>query len=206
MSGLYRPSGTRIVVDPTGGRTHPILLEAEGVREAAEAVVAAKAAAGKVREERDREHREWEQDAKRNVLVKGWKPAPEPETGLRSDEIRHFNEVRYRAEQELEWVVAANTEAIQEKVRARDAEAVRQLREHVAAIDVLVNEFAQLQNVLTQLRYAGDKSLPVTPPRFFFDDLVKIGRTDADGVLMFEEPKPDTHRAQPVSWGLEPVR
>lgn len=165
--------------------THRLLLDADGVREAAVAVEAAEAASGKLRAERQEAHRAWLAENRKNALKKGWEPAPEPNPDISFDERSAFQAQLASAKARLEAVVCANAADVTADLQDREREAFAEVREHVAALECLSAEFGLIGKALRTLAVAR-RGRPLQQVRPSVSDLVYLaGKGEETAVLDF---------------------
>lgn len=175
-------AGTVVVsVLPDPQFTHRIVLDAEGVMDAAVGVAEARGAAASLREERRKAHGEWRAKAIKNALKPGFEPGDEPNPGsLSHEEGVAFKAQLQRALRRLELAVAANGDAIVDAVGERELEVLEEARAAVQTLDACVEELKLLGKAVTKVAQARHRQ-PASQPQVTFDGLVRHIRRRGEG-------------------------
>ncbi len=176
---------TRIKIPTDTHITHPVLLAAPGVQEAAAAVEDAQAAQAKLLAARKEAHQKWAANRRKNALKPGYDPGPEPNPGIDFDERAALAERLNKVTIRLEGVVDANAAGIVEDVRIREEELLVEARAALDTLSAAATELGRLGRVLQTLDDAAHR--PTTrQPRVTVDDLLYLLRKHPDDAAVLD--------------------
>lgn len=167
---------------------HRVLLDAPGVREAAEAVEAAEAALPGLREARLQAHYAWRDVRRKNALKPGFDPGPEPNPEVGFEERQAFEATLVAARSRLEGAVDAAADDVVEAARVREAELMEEARGALAVLGACASELGSLGRALGEVAAAQHQPAG-RQPAVNLDQLLWLLRShaDSDAVLDFQD-------------------
>lgn len=162
-------------VNPDEQWTHPVLLSAPGVKEAAQAVAAAASAAADERAKRSRAHAKWYRGLRTGETDDASLP---PENDLTPAETETFRRDLEAKRWRLQATVDAAGDDIIDAARIREEEILEETRRLVAQLDERAGELKRLAQAVNAVASARNRAGTKVPPVRAADLVYLAGKSD----------------------------